>query len=60
MSKSYDPKCGELAEHFLSRPGESIDPRKVANLAEWIQWHVELWLVGESIDGAATEPKEEK
>ena len=37
MVKGYDPKCYELAEYFLSRPGEAIDPRKADYVAQAIQ-----------------------
>jgi hypothetical protein len=36
-----DPKIYEIAEHFLN-PG-ATDAMK-QDLAEWIQWQVELWL----------------
>lgn len=43
-----DPKCYELAEHFLNTG--SPDEMKW-ELAEWIQWQVELWLYDDK-DGA--------
>lgn len=36
-----DTKCYDLAEHFLN--SDATDKMKT-ELAEWIQWHVELWL----------------
>ena len=36
-----DPKSYELAEHFLN--DDAPDAMK-QELAEWIQWQVELWL----------------
>jgi hypothetical protein len=37
----YDPKCYELAEHFLDQnASESMKDE----LAAWIQHHIELWL----------------
>jgi hypothetical protein len=36
-----DQKCHELAVHFLNR--DATDAMK-SELAEWIQWQVELWL----------------
>lgn len=36
-----DPKSYELAEHFLN--SDATDAMK-HELAEWIQWQVELWL----------------
>jgi hypothetical protein len=38
----YDPKCYELAEHFLNE-SDATDTMK-QDLAEWMQHHVELWL----------------
>lgn len=38
---TYDPKCHELAEYFLN---PDATDRMKDELAEWIQWHVELWL----------------
>lgn len=40
---TIDPKCSELAEHFL--PGHSQD--KQHELAEMIQWIVDLMLTSE-------------
>lgn len=44
MKKPYcfDPKCLELAEHFLPS-----DAPETADLAQWIQDQVELWLESE-------------
>ena len=36
-----DQKCFDLAEHFLN--AGATDAMK-QELAEWIQWQVELWL----------------
>lgn len=43
-----DPKCHELAEHFLvDEPiKEGLRAALTTVLAEWIQFHVELWLHG--------------
>jgi hypothetical protein len=43
-----DPKCHDLAVHFLNP--DATDAMKT-ELAEWIQWHVELWLYDDK-DGA--------
>lgn len=40
----YDPKCEELAEHFLPAD-QPIAKRE--ELAQWIQDQIELWLEGE-------------
>lgn len=45
---SYDPRCLELAEHFLSEGGvKAFDPTRAEELAQWIQHHVELYLSGD-------------
>lgn len=43
-----DPKSYELAEHFLN--SDATDAMK-QELAEWIQWQVDLWLYDDK-DGA--------
>lgn len=45
----FDPKCLELAEHFLP-----ADAPEVADLAQWIQDHVEMFLTGSNQQIAAT------
>jgi hypothetical protein len=45
MKNSHDPKCRELAEHFL--PTTTTDRLK-AELAQHIQDAVEDWLRGEA------------
>jgi hypothetical protein len=40
--KTYDPRCAELAEHFLAGE-EHVDPAKVERLALHIQQAIEDW-----------------
>lgn len=40
-NKTFDPKCYDLAEHFLN---DDAAPAMKDELADWIQHHVELWL----------------
>lgn len=37
-----DPKCVDLAKHFLSDK-EAVEPKDITELAETIQLAVELW-----------------
>lgn len=46
--ESFDPKCYELAEYFL--PASASEERK-SELAGWIQYHIELFLVGDKLTG---------
>jgi hypothetical protein len=44
---TYDPKCHELAEHFLkdaTAPGEEVKKQDVEELAKTIQFCIEEWL----------------
>lgn len=43
-SISVDPKCFELAQHFL--PDRTPETEE---LADWIQYHVELFLTGNGV-----------
>jgi hypothetical protein len=43
-----DQKCYDLADHFLNSDATDAMTRE---LAEWIQWHIELWLYDDK-DGA--------
>ena len=40
---SYDPKCEELARHFMESE-TNWDECDVKELAQWIQDHAEMWL----------------
>ena len=40
---SYDPKCEELARHFLEGE-DGYSPQDEGNFAQWIQDQSELWL----------------
>ncbi len=44
---SVDPKCFKLAQHFLPD-----DAPETQELAEWIQYHVELFLQADQITDA--------
>lgn len=44
-NRLYDPKCYELAEHFLN---PDATPAMKEELADWIQFHVELRLYDET------------
>jgi hypothetical protein len=44
MSKGYDPKCRELAQHFLEIDNPS--DVEVVELAQHIQDAIEHWFVG--------------
>jgi hypothetical protein len=45
---TFDPKSRELAEHFLV---DGADPKLIDELAEWIQFNVELWFTDRNDDG---------
>jgi len=40
---SYDPKCGELAEHFLADDPMGKNKEFVEELAQHIQDSIEVW-----------------
>lgn len=47
-AESFDPKCLELATHFLED-----EPRLAGRedaLAAWVQFHVEMWINAELRD----------
>jgi hypothetical protein len=41
MGKSHDPRCHDLARHFL---GGAASDRLVSNLAQAIQDEIESWM----------------
>jgi hypothetical protein len=41
MGKSHDPRCHDLARHFL---GGAASDRLVSNLAQAIQDEIESWI----------------
>jgi hypothetical protein len=43
---SYDPKCEELAQHFLS--DSTLSTRWVKELAQHIQDEIEFWIEDET------------
>jgi len=47
MARNYDPKCGELAEHFLTdgRGALNLTPARREALAAAIQDAIEDWLI---------------
>ena len=45
---NFDPKCHELAEHFL---GADADPRLINEMAQDLQGFVEAWLSDVEVDG---------
>jgi len=48
--RSFDPKCRELAEHFLA--DEPALLARADDLAGWIQWWVETWIETERPNNA--------
>jgi hypothetical protein len=44
MKVHYDPKCEELARHFLADTGEDQDEAQVSELAGKIQQTIEEYL----------------
>jgi hypothetical protein len=51
MSKGYDEKCYELAEHFLDgelNGSEESEQASKQSLAQAIQDAIELWFVGQA------------
>lgn len=55
-TKGYDPKCEELAEHFLTNATVETPSGTKAGLAQYIQDAVEEWFfIEQSLDGVKQE-----
>lgn len=50
MTKTFDPACRDLAEHFLTAEGAEPPPALIDRLAQEIQGAVEDWFAAEGDD----------
>lgn len=50
MAKTYDPKCYELAAHFLSDVPQLAEEGYREDLAAYIQQEIEDWILSERWD----------